>query len=131
MITKIRYVRLNIRRSELHTVEVAVPAWEVPIIEAMHGKPDEGETAVTVLGDTLIEKKPPRPADEYTRLANRYKDAKNDDGSKSLPYVSAVYGQFGVGQGALASAIRAATVELSDAEALADLLGDVNVSAGG
>lgn len=122
MIQKIKYARLSIRRSELHTAEVAVPAWEVPLIEAVHGKAEEGEAAVTVLGDVYVERTPPQPQDEYLRLQNRYRDAKNDDGSKSLPYVAAVYGQFGVGQAALAGAIRAATTEVSEADALAELI---------
>lgn len=131
MVTKIRYVRLSVRRSELHTAEITVPAWELPLVEAVHGSRDEGSTAVTVLGDVFVEREAPNAGDEFVRLSNRYKLAKNEDGSPSLPFVAAVYGQFGVGTAALASAIRNATVESSEKDALADLLGDIKISAGG
>lgn len=126
MPTKIRYARVTIQRSELHTCETAVPLWEVPILEAIHGSREAGNTAITVHGETLVEREPPDPADEFTRLSNRYRKAKGEDGSFSMPFVAAVYGQFGVGTAALGRAIQEATVQTDDD----DLLG-APVSAGG
>lgn len=117
-VTKVKYVRVHVRRSELHTTETAVPLWELPVLQAVHGD-------VTVIGETLVEREPPSASEEFERLLKRYKQSRTDDGALSLPYVATVYGQFGVGEKALERAIREATFVDDD-----DLVG-VLVSAGG
>lgn len=99
--------RVSIRRSELHTVEDTLALWEVPIVDAVH---DEG--ALKVLADVIIaDRELPAAKEEYERLENRYKRARNDDGSFGLPVVAVVYGQAGVGLQALKRAIQDAKVE--------------------
>lgn len=99
--------RIAIRRTELHTVEDTVPLWEVPVIAAVH---DEG--AIKVLADVVISDRDlPNAKEEYERLENRYKRARNDDGSQGLPVVATVYGQHGAGVQALKRAVEEAQVE--------------------
>lgn len=104
--TKIRFTKGKIRLSELHTQSVTVPAWEFPVLQAVHGE------RAQELGETLIERNPPEAADEYRRLATKYRGPDSGD----TAYVAAVYGAFGPGIGNLQRAINEATV----AEAKAD-----------
>lgn len=97
---------IAIRRSELHTVRDTLPLWEVPLLAAIH---DDG--AVQVLEEVIIAHRELPPAkEEYQRLENRYKRARNDDGSQGLPVVATVYGQHAAGVQALGRAISDATV---------------------
>lgn len=98
---------ISIRRSELHTVEETVPLWEVEVIAAVH---DDG--AIKVIRDvTLTGRDLPDAKEEFQRLENRYKRARNEDGSYGLPVVATVYGQHVAGLQALKRAIDAARVE--------------------
>jgi hypothetical protein len=95
--------KMTIRLSELHTQPVTVPAWEVPLVHAIHGEAaqDTGER-VEVLTIRARE-----ADDEFNRLANRYRGAEVG----APPYVAAVYGSFGPGVKALAEAIEKARVK--------------------
>lgn len=98
---------VSIRRSELHTVEDTLALWEVPVVDAVH---DEG--ALKVIRDIVIAHRDlPDAKEEYERLENRYKRARNEDGSYGLPVVATVYGQHGAGLQALKRAIEEAKVE--------------------
>lgn len=108
------YKKVMIRRSELQTAPDIVPAWELPILEALHDD-------VTETGEILLDRDPPGAEDEYKRLENRYPRVINEDGSKGLPLVAAVYGQFNIGVATLKRLIDAATVNVGDN---ADLLGE-------
>jgi len=105
--TKLRFLELDIRVSELQTTRVSVASWEYPVLQAVWGD------SVNLSHETLIDRKAPDPADEFRRLANRYGSAEVE----GTPFVAAVYGQFGPGVTALAQAIREGTYE-----------GDVTVS---
>ncbi len=96
----IRCVRVEIRKNECSTLNGAYPAWELPILEAVHG-PDK----VVVVGEKLIDRDAPEPRDEFTRLNTRYKRGRNEDGSQGTPFVHMVYGQLG-GEKKLADAIQ-------------------------
>lgn len=97
---------ISIRRSELHTVEDTVPLWEIPVIAAVH---DDG--AITVKRDvTIAYRELPNAKEEYERLENRYKRARNEDGSQGLPVVATVYGQHAAGIQTLKRAIEESTV---------------------
>jgi hypothetical protein len=115
----INCVRVQIRKNEAFTVECAVPPWEVPILNAVHG-PDN----VKEVGHKLIDRALPEPQDEFDRLNNRYKRSRDENGAISTPYVHMVYGQLGVQK--LADAIKAAFVEPPQG----DLVGQVS-SVGG
>jgi len=119
----IKYVTADIQINELHTQRVEVPAWEVPVLEAVHG------ASVSVTSERLFDRPAPGAEDEFRRLANRYREATNEDGSKGIPYVASVYGQFGVGTANLGRAIAAATEEAS--QGTDDLLGEQVSSVGG
>jgi len=112
--TQLKFVDvLLVRDAALHIPET-VAAWELPILEAVF-------ESVKVNGEFLVTRDAPEVEDEFMRLNNRYGRSENEDGSKGLPYVEAVYGQHGIGHARLAEAIKAATVE---ADATADLMGD-------
>ena len=97
--TKLRFLELDIRVSELQTTRVSVASWEYPVLQAVWGD------SVNFANEVLIDRKAPDPADEFRRLANRYGSAEVE----GAPFVSAVYGQFGPGVTALAQAIREGT----------------------
>jgi len=98
--------KISIRRSELHTAEEVMPLWEIPIVAAVH----DGQIAIRE--DVIIaERDLPNAAEEFERLENRYKRARNEDGSFGLPVVATVYGQHGAGIQALKRAIAEAAVE--------------------
>lgn len=99
--------KVEIRRSELHTVVETYPLWEVPVVAAVH---DDG--ALKVVADvTLADRELPDAKEEYERLDVRYKRARNDDGSFGLAVVANVYGQHAAGLQALRRAIQDAKVE--------------------
>jgi hypothetical protein len=111
----IKAVQVKVRRSEVIEPVAIFAAWELPILEAMH-------LEVAVLQELTLPRDPPDALAEYQRLETRYGRTTNEDGTRGLPFVAAVYGQFNVGQSRLADAIKAATVEApTGAE---DLLGE-------
>jgi hypothetical protein len=127
----LKYIKAHVRISELHTQPVTVPAWELPILQIVHS----GEGDVTVVGENLVDRLPPEANDEFTRLANRYGNTRTEDGSIGVPYVVSVYGQFGIGNAALAKAIAAATVieemPAQPVDGAGDLIGNEPVSSVG
>ena len=90
---------VNVRLSELHTQQLEVGAWEVPVIEAVHGSAD-----VEVVGELVDDRTIPEAVDEFQRLLNRYKGDPEQGGE---PYVVQVYGQHRAGVESLARAIEA------------------------
>jgi len=110
--SKTKFVNVIVVRDAALQIPQNVPAWELPILEAVH-------TTVTVTGESLFDREPPAAEDEFVRLRTKYGRSENEDGSKGLPFVEAVYGQHGIGIGRLRDAIKAATVE----ESTEDLLG--------
>ena len=96
----ILFQKLDIRTSELMTTQVHVAAWESPVLQAVHGD------NVKFISESVLEDRvAPDAADEFARLANRYKGETDE----VPPFVTAVYGQFGQGISALQKAIEAAT----------------------
>lgn len=108
----IKFFVLKIRSSEHTTFRTETVAWEVPILEAVHADPNDGDTGeqagsnVEVLGEFLVDRDPPNAADEFRRLANKYKRPGSD-----ISVVASVYGNHGVGVQGLARAIADATVD--------------------
>lgn len=86
---KIKVKCVDIRRSETTVIRVEVPAWELPLLEALHGK-----TALTPAGDRVIEGDVPEATAEFERLSARYGAELNKDGSRGMIIAEAVYGQF-------------------------------------
>jgi hypothetical protein len=100
----IRCHRVEIRKDEHTTLPTAVPAWELPILQVVHG-PDN----VKVVGEKLIDRQPPEAHDEFVRLTNRYGRSEQEDGTKGPPFTHIVWGQLG--QQKLAEAIQSAITE--------------------
>jgi len=98
----ILYQKLDIRTSELQTVRVEVAAWESPVLQAVHGE------NASFVSESVIDREAPEAADEFARLAERYKGETED----SPPFITLVYGQFGPGIAALQKAIEAATQQV-------------------
>jgi hypothetical protein len=114
---KYLYSKLKIRLSELHTQPVAVPVWEVPLLQAIHGESVSVGENIEVTRDEPVD-----PRDEFTRLANKYREPEPGQ----PPYVAAVYGAFGPGVNALDRAIQAAFVreDAPPADDFGSLLGE-------
>jgi hypothetical protein len=115
----LKYIKCEVRLSELNTIHKSVAAWEYPVLEAVQANSPKGGE-ITIIGETLVNRPEPDAAGEFQRLSNLYGQAASQGGAAGLPYVATVYGQFGVGQAALARAIAAAVVE----DPAASLLGD-------
>lgn len=106
----IKAYKLAVRKDELQTTELTVPAWELPILQAIYT-----EEAVSLVGETQRPDVPPDAVTEFARLERRYRQMQNEDGSKGPHYVQAVYGQLALGQANLRRAIEEATVKDADA----------------
>lgn len=105
---QVKYIVADVRLSELHTQRVKVPVWEFPILQAIH------DANITAAGEeTILRIRVPDAADEFTRLAQRYREPEPGQ----PPYVAAVYGLFGPGVIALGNAINAAVIEPPKARA--------------
>jgi len=117
----ILFQKLDVRTSELQTVRVHVAAWESPILQAVHGE------NVSFVSEAVLEDKvAPEAADEFARLADRYK-GENED---SPPFITMVYGQFGPGVAALQKAIEAATQEVGAKGITSEVAAAQNKAAG-
>lgn len=107
-----------IRRDAALMIPQTIPAWEVPLLESAHEN-------VTVEGESTFDREAPEASDEYKRLETKYGRSENEDGSRGVPHVAAVYGHInGGGVQRLADAIKAATV----ANDAADLIGTEQVA---
>ena len=100
----IKILTIKVHRSEVTEIPTTIRAWELPILEAMH----QTVEVIDEVPYTLIIR---NVEDEYQRLQTVYGRTTNEDGSRGLPYVAAVYGQFQLGRQKLAEAIKAATVD--------------------
>lgn len=77
-----KYIKVEIRMSELHTQGRVVAPWEVPVLKAA-----QKAGVVTVVGSEEVDAQAPEAADEYQRLSTRYKQK-----TEAPPFVSQVYG---------------------------------------
>lgn len=84
----LKYIQATIRLSEMHTQNISVPAWEFPVVQAVHGN------GVKETGTVTVDRPVPAASDEFQRLANKYRAPA---GSPDTPYVAQVYGAFGPG----------------------------------
>lgn len=109
----IKFFVLKIRSSEHTTFRTETAAWEVPILEAVHADANDGDTGeqassnVEVVGEFLVDREPPAAADEFRRLANKYRSPEGT----GISYVASVYGNHGVGVQGISRAIKEATVD--------------------
>lgn len=94
--------RLNVRltRSENESAQLAIPAWEIPVLQAVHG-PEKVE--VDEDSETFDELPYPNAGQEFDRLSRRYKE----DIQSGVLFVAAIYGQPPLGLNKLAEAIAA------------------------
>lgn len=83
-----KVLKVKVRRSPQHVQHVEVPAWELPVLQAVHG------AGVTVEGERFLARELPDADTEFSRLSRRYK---HPESSPEAPYVSQVYGAFGPG----------------------------------
>lgn len=100
---KIKHAEVELRQNETTTIRMLLPLWEVPVLEAVHGS-----NKVTVLAEKLVVRNKPDASTEFERLANRYRESRNDEGFKGPKYVTMVYGDFSTGVRNLGNAIDAA-----------------------
>ncbi len=83
-----RLAKVEIRRNELTTHAVTVPFWEVPLLQAVHGRDD-----VEVVGEDYDDRLYPEPETEYDRLMTRYGKLPDSDEA----FMSRVYGAYELG----------------------------------
>lgn len=103
---QIKTVSVDIRRNEMTTIHVIVPAWEFPILQALYGR-----VKVEKKGEDVKElDSVPNAEVEFDRLGARYGRERREDGSLGMPLVEAVYGQFQPGLMNLERSIDAAKV---------------------
>jgi hypothetical protein len=101
---KVQYHTVDIRRSELSVIRLEVAAWEVSLLEALHGL-----AGVTKVSTAAVEVDDvPDASSEYKRLGDRYGVEIHDDGGRGDPMVEAVYGKHATGVMNLQRAIDAA-----------------------
>lgn len=98
------YDRVKVRLSELTTVQVKVPKWETAVLQAIYGD------SAQVVGEMVVNRRTPTADEEFTRLTSKY----GPKGQDAVPFVAAVYGNFGIGLAALGNAIRGAVTSESD-----------------
>lgn len=115
----LKHVTVDIRRNENTTIRGSYPAWEIPILQVVHGIDN-----IAIIQDKLVNRDAPDAHDEFKRLDDRYRRSRDESGAQSTPYVHMVYGELGVQK--LAAAIAAAVTEAPDG----DLVGKVS-SVGG
>jgi hypothetical protein len=100
---KAKFHTVKIRRSELSVIQTTVPQWELPILEAVHGRgniePVKVETTEVKLPEAEI---------EFERLTARYGNSRNKDGSIGEPHAENVFGMHQSGILNLQRAIEAA-----------------------
>jgi hypothetical protein len=101
----IKFCTIEVRRNESTTVRTIVPAWEVPLLQALHG-----QINVNILESTVRTAEVPDAEAEFQRLENRYGRTRQEDGSVGMPYAQAVFGQFMPGIMTLERMIETATV---------------------
>jgi hypothetical protein len=102
----LRYEKVRINRSEVLIFNVAVPAWEVPVLVAVNG-----EDRCFPEGTELARKEAPDPQAEYDRLDSKY--GSNNESGQS--YVGMVYGVGQIGVKRLADEIaKAASGEIKE-----------------
>lgn len=101
---KIKHSVVDIRRSELSTIRVIVPNWEVPVLEALHGG------GVTIIQEQEVEREAPDARAELERLAGRYGKERKEDGSLGDPIAVNVYGKHQAGIMSMQQNINAAVV---------------------
>lgn len=93
-----RRVNVLVERDERLSIPTAVGAWEVPILEYIHGKEK------VIVGDSFTDEGDfPNAEVEFDRLSRRY----GEDIKAEKPFVSLVYGQPPIGVRELARAIEA------------------------
>lgn len=90
-------------KDRANIVHRQVPAWEVPVLEAIHGE-------VAHIRDVVQERPTPSSEAEYDRLVAAYGESVSEGGEKGVPYVASVYGQLGIGRKALRTAMQAAVL---------------------
>lgn len=112
----IKAQKIRVRRDEVTAIENTLPLWEIPIMEAVH----QSGHGSTLGEEVILDRAAPEVEDEYMRLEQRYGRMTNEDGSRGVPFVAAVYGTLATGRQNLARAIAEATVS-DDA---ADLVGN-------
>ena len=126
------YLVVRVDRSETCKPLTSIPPWELAVLEAA-----AGGAACEVIDRVSVRRELPEPADEMTRLSNKYKG----DSPGAPPVAVQVYGVGARGVEVLASEIKkVSTFKVSeggdaapagDAETTEDVLGSLGLLSGG
>lgn len=114
----LKYVEVDIRRSEMSTVRKQVAEWEVPILDVMHGQ----NGPIAVVREIPVDRPAPTGQEEMERLRSTYGVTRDENGMRGITYVESVYGQHRPGVQTLERAIQAAQMDMPQTYA-DDLLG--------
>lgn len=100
-----KYVNVLVERSEHLSVPATVPAWEVPVLQIIHG-----EERVVIRDEVDRKVDAPNEVHEYERLERCY----GADVKTERSFVAEIYGQPPLGFAALKRAIASASVPVGD-----------------
>lgn len=102
---KLQYAEIDVvLKDRANIARIRVPAWEVPILEAVHAG------GVAFVRDIVEERASPSSDSEYDRLQTIYGNSSTEDGAQGPPYVAAVYGSMGEGRRRLREAMQGAVL---------------------
>lgn len=105
-----QFIKVHVTRNELVSQTVAVRAWEVPLLELIHG-----QEKVEITGEVDSPHPwPEDPASEYARLELAYK-ATPDEKGETMNVVATVYGAGSMGQRKLHQAMKEAVSDYEKA----------------
>lgn len=105
---KLSYKEVRVRmRDGASVITKSVPAWEVPILQAVWPETQEIRDIVVESHRTLT------AAGEFDRLTRVYGAERDEGGKQGLPIVAAVYGQHGMGLAALKAAMQSSVLDES------------------
>lgn len=102
----IRFKMVRMTRDILMQVERAVPQWEVPILDLVHG----GQITILDDRDVIVDRPMPNVQNEWERLEAVYRNHRTQEGAPGAPVVATVYGDGPRGAKALKEAIDEAFV---------------------
>jgi hypothetical protein len=101
---KLRYKKIEVRMQQgASIVQIDVPEWTVPVIQAIHPE-------VTEISDVVVDMPTPSVSREMNRMKVTYGAEREEGGFTGIAYVEAVYGQNALGLAALKRAMQAAVL---------------------
>lgn len=123
----ILFKTVRMTRDILMQVERTIPAWEVPVLDLVHG----GQIMVLEDKDVIVDRPLPNPQNEYERLEAVYRNHRTEGGAPGAPVVAKVFGDGPRGLKELSKAIKDAFVKEWPKGYAADLVAGCQIGQAG